>query len=111
HWNPVDIESQIAGFKQTSSSILQSLMVDGATTGPLLPLLSRLTTPTLLLRADPKIATLLEDKDWEKAQRMLSNSGTALQIKGSAYNIHRSRLDLFLRVVEYFTCTLDDEYR
>jgi pimeloyl-ACP methyl ester carboxylesterase/acyl carrier protein len=104
-WDTTDRESFVAGLRQANPVIAASLVEDGARSGPLLPLLARLTTPVLLLRADPQLDGVLSDADWSLACRLLLDGGTAVNLPGAAHEIHRSRFDEYLAAIRTFTST------
>ncbi|MFI1976872.1 alpha/beta fold hydrolase [Streptomyces wedmorensis] len=98
-WHPVDIESMVYGFERADPRVVRSIIDDGSRTGPLLPLLARVTAPLLLLRADPRRGGLLNDADWQAARRHLPANATAQEVPGSAHNIHYDRFKEFMTII------------
>ncbi len=70
--------------------------------GELLPLLARITAPTLLIRADPALGTTLDEAAWEQARRLLPAGRRAVQIDGATHNVHRGMFNSFMQVVNDF---------
>ncbi len=70
--------------------------------GDILPLLARITAPTLLIRADAALGTTLDAADWERARQLLPAHSRAVEIPGATHNIHRSSFDAFMQVVNEF---------
>lgn len=95
-WQDIDIDSMVEGLQSANPRIARSLVSDGARSGPLLPLLARLTAPTLLLRADPAHGGCLNTADWAQARRLLPPGCTALDLPGASHDIHRSQFHNFL---------------
>jgi hypothetical protein len=56
-----DIEGKIEALQQVTHEAVVSVFSEAGQTGELLPLLSRMAAPTLLLRADPAMGTTLDD--------------------------------------------------
>ncbi|MFI1801858.1 alpha/beta fold hydrolase [Streptomyces sp. NPDC020379] len=105
-WHPDDVRSLADGLDMADAQTVHSVVADGAHAGCLPPLLQHLTVPCLLLRADPTLGTALDDTAWEEARRRLSAGGAALRIPGASHDIHRSRFEEFVRVVEEFIASL-----
>ncbi|RDI50742.1 alpha/beta fold hydrolase [Nocardia mexicana] len=101
-WHPVDLDTFIYGLTQVDSTTVRAVSAEGASQGPLLPLLAELTVPTLLLRADPRQLTILNDTDWVRARDLLPVRAGAVQIADAAHDIHRTAFDEFVRAVEEF---------
>jgi hypothetical protein len=49
-WHETDVATFAEGVRDTDPTIMRSIAADGARSGRLLPLLARVTTPTLLTR-------------------------------------------------------------
>jgi hypothetical protein len=98
----------VEGWRQASGPIAASLVAEGAESGPLLPLLREVATPTLLLRADARCGTLLGDRDWRTAMRLLDERCAAVEVAGATHEVHRSRLRDFMAAVRTFTADARD---
>ncbi len=101
-WAEADIEGKIDALHKVTREAVVSVFCEAGQTGNLLPLLANITAPTLLIRADPALSSTLDDAAWEQAKQYLPAHSRAVQIKGAAHNIHRSKFDEFVRVVNEF---------
>lgn len=101
-WTAEDIEGKIDAVHKLSREAVASVFYDAGKEGEILPLLANITTPTLLIRADPDLGTTLNDAAWEEAQRLLPANSRAVQIDGATHNIHRSKFDAFMQAVNEF---------
>jgi pimeloyl-ACP methyl ester carboxylesterase len=86
--------------------IAASVVHDGAAAGPLLPLLARLTIPTLLLRADPRCGGMLTDTHWGLINRLLPTHSTAHHLPDTPHDIHRGNHPTFMRHLQNFLHTI-----
>lgn len=107
-WDETDRATMVEGWRQASGPIAASLVAEGAESGPLLPLLREVATPTLLLRADARRGTLLGDRDWRTAMRLLDERCAAVEVAGATHEVHRSRLRDFMAAVHTFTADARD---
>jgi N-formylmaleamate deformylase len=101
-WTEEDIEGKIDALHKLSREAVVSVFADTGRGGELLPLLASITAPTLLIRADSALGTTLNETAWEQAKRLLPAHSRAVQIDGATHNIHRSRFDAFMQVVNDF---------
>ena len=101
-WTEEDIEGKIDALHKLSREAVVSVFSDAGREGEILPLLASISAPTLLIRADPALGTTLNDAAWEQAERLLPANSRAVQIDGATHNIHRSRFDAFMQVVNDF---------
>lgn len=101
-WTEEDIEGKIDALHKLSREAVASVFYDAGKEGDILPLLANISAPTLLIRADPALGTTLNDAAWEEAQRLLPANSRAVQIDGATHNIHRSKFDSFMHVVNDF---------
>ena len=83
-------------------------MAEGARSGPLLPLLSAVSAPTLLLRADAGRGTLLSRPRLARREAV-ARRGLArpIEIAGATHEVHRSRFEDFLAAVVAFAADHD----
>jgi pimeloyl-ACP methyl ester carboxylesterase len=102
HWHPADRASVLDGLRTADPDITASVVYDGAAAGPLLPLLTRLTTPTLLLRADPRYGGMLTDTHWSLINRLLPTHSTAHHLPDTPHDIHRGNYPTFMRHLQHF---------
>ena len=101
-WTEADIEGQIDGLHKVNQETLVSIFAEATPSGSILPLLPQIATPTLLLRADAALGTTLDAAAWEQAKQSLPTQSQAVQIDGASHNIHRSKFDEFMHVVNDF---------
>ncbi|GCF08718.1 alpha/beta fold hydrolase [Dictyobacter arantiisoli] len=101
-WSEADIESKIYANRHVNREAVISVFKDTDREGELLPLLSKLSAPTLLVRADPALESTFTDSAWEEAKKLLPGHSTAIQIPGASHNIHRNKFDEFLQAINAF---------
>jgi pimeloyl-ACP methyl ester carboxylesterase len=101
-WTEEDIKGKIDALHNLSREAVVSVFADAGREGELLPLLASITAPTLLIRADSALGTTLNEAAWEQAKRLLPVNSYAVQIDGATHNIHRSKFDAFMQVVNDF---------
>jgi len=101
-WTDADIEGKIDALHRVSREAVVSVFAEAGQDGDLLPLLSNIAAPTLLIRADPSLGSLLDEVAWEQARRYLPAHSRAVQIDGATHNIHRGMFDAFMHVVNAF---------
>ena len=101
-WTEADIEGKLDALSKVSREGVISVFEQAGQMGNLLPLLARLTAPTLLLRADPDDGTTLPGPLWDEAQSYLPAHSKAVQIDGATHNIHRHKFDAFMQAVNDF---------
>jgi pimeloyl-ACP methyl ester carboxylesterase len=101
-WTEADIEGKIEALHKVSREAVISVFADTKQHGDLLPLLNDITAPTLLMRADPALGSTLDEAAWEQAIEYLPERSWAVQLNGATHNIHRSKFDEFMRVVNDF---------
>lgn len=106
HWHPADRASVLDGLRSADPDIAASVVHDGAAAGPLLPLLTRLTTPTLLLRADPRYGGMLTDTHWSLINQLLPTHSTAHHLPDTPHDIHRGNYPTFMRHLHHFLHTI-----
>jgi pimeloyl-ACP methyl ester carboxylesterase len=101
-WTEADIEGKIDALQKVSREAVISVFVDSYQHGDLLPLLSDIAAPTLLMRADPSLGSTMDEAAWEQAIAYLPEHSWAVQLNGATHNIHRSQFDEFMRVLNEF---------
>ncbi len=101
-WTEADIEGKIVALQDVTREAVISVFADASQTNDLLPLLAKIAAPTLLIRADPKLGSTLDDTAWERAKQYLSSESSAVQIDGATHNIHRGTFEAFMNVVASF---------
>jgi N-formylmaleamate deformylase len=101
-WIEADIEGKIDALHRVSREAVVSVFAEAGQAGDLLPLLSDIAAPTLLIRADPSLGSLLDEAAWERARRYLPAHSRATQIDGATHNIHRGTFDVFMHTVNAF---------
>ncbi|WP_131770556.1 alpha/beta fold hydrolase [Candidatus Protofrankia californiensis] len=101
-WHTDDVDSLVEGFRHADPAIVESLVRDGSRTGSLLPLLSQLTVPTLLIRANPLRGGLWSDEDWAHARRILPACCTTIELHNASHDVHRSQFNQFIQAVREF---------
>lgn len=101
-WTEADIEGLIEGLHKVTREAVVGVFAEATPSGSILPLLANIAAPTLLIRADATLGTTLQDAAWEQAKQYLSTRSRAVQLDGATHNIHRSKFDEFMRVVNDF---------
>ena len=101
-WTEADIEGKIDALRKVSREAVISVFADTKQHGSLLPLLSDIAAPTLLIRADPALGSTMDEAAWAQAIEYLPEHSWAVQLNGATHNIHRSKFDEFVRVVNDF---------
>ena len=101
-WTLVDVEGKIDALHKVTREAVMSVFAEAGEEGDLLPLLAQIVAPTLLLRADASLNTTLDEAAWERAKQYLSANSRAVQIDEAAHNIHRSKFDAFMQVLNDF---------
>lgn len=101
-WTEADIEGKIDALQKVSREAVINVFAEAGQQGELLPLLDQITAPTLLIRADPALGSTLDEAAWERAKWYLSERSRAVQIDGASHNIHRSKFDEFMQVIDEF---------
>ncbi len=101
-WTSADVEGKIDALQKVTREAVISVFADGSQAGELLPRLTQIHAPTLLIRAGRNQDTTLDDKAWELAQQYLPPRSRAVELPGASHNIHRSRFNEFMRVVDEF---------
>ena len=107
-WTEADIEGKLDAMSKLSREAVVSVFEQVGQLGNLLPLFARLTAPTLLIRADSALGTTIDETNWEAAKPSLPAKSRAVQIDGATHNIHRSKFDAFMQVVNDFLLTVTD---
>jgi pimeloyl-ACP methyl ester carboxylesterase len=105
-WTEADIEAKIDALHKVTREAVESIYIDAGKEGDLLPLLANITAPTLLIRADAQMGTVLDDAAWKQAKGYLPAHSRAVEIKGATHSIHRGTFDAFMQMVNDF---LSDE--
>lgn len=101
-WTSKDIEGKLDAMRKVSREAVVSVFADTSKEGDLLPLLSRIAVPTLLIRADADLGTTLNEAAWERARQLLPAQSSAVEIAGASHNVHRSKFTEFMQVVNDF---------
>lgn len=101
-WTEADIEGKIEALQKVTREAVISVFAEAGQAGDLLPLLAKITVPTLLIRADAALGTLLNDAAWEQAKQYLPAHSRAVQVDGATHNVHRSKFDAFMQAVNDF---------
>jgi pimeloyl-ACP methyl ester carboxylesterase len=63
-WTEADIEGKIDALHKVTREAVISVFSEAGQAGDLLPLLAKIVTPTLLIRADPALGTTLDETAW-----------------------------------------------
>jgi pimeloyl-ACP methyl ester carboxylesterase len=101
-WTEADIEGKIDALHKVTREAVVSVFAQAEQEDDLLPLLAKIAAPTLIIRADPALGTILDDAAWEQAQQYLPAYSHAVQINGATHNVHRSKFNEFMQVVNNF---------
>jgi pimeloyl-ACP methyl ester carboxylesterase len=101
-WTEADIEGKIDALQKVSRESVVNVFIEAGRYGDILPLLAKIAAPTLLIRADPEQGTILNDATWKQAQQYVSGDSRAVQIDGATHNVHRSKFEEFMQVVDDF---------
>lgn len=101
-WAEADIEGKVDAMLKVSREAVISVFQDTVSEGNILPLLAQIAAPTLLIRADANLGTTLDESGWTQARQLLSAPSQAIEITGATHNIHRTRFEKFMQVVNDF---------
>jgi pimeloyl-ACP methyl ester carboxylesterase len=101
-WTEADIEGKIDALHKVTREAVISVFSEAGEEGDLLPLLTKISAPTLLIRADASLGTTLDNAAWEQAKQSLPMHSHAVQINGATHNVHRSKFNAFMQVVNDF---------
>jgi N-formylmaleamate deformylase len=101
-WTEADIEGKIDALHKVTREAVVSVFSEAGQAGDLLPLLAKIAAPTLLIRADSALGTILDDAAWEQAKHFLPTHSRVVQINGATHNVHRSKFNEFMQVVNDF---------
>jgi pimeloyl-ACP methyl ester carboxylesterase len=101
-WTEADIEGKIDALHKVTREAVISVFSEAGEEGDLLPLLTKISAPTLLIRADASLGTTLDNAAWEQAKQNLPMHSHAVQINGAMHNVHRSKFNAFMQVVNDF---------
>jgi pimeloyl-ACP methyl ester carboxylesterase len=101
-WTETDIEGKVEALHKVTREAVISVFSEAGKEGDLLPLLTNIAAPTLLIRADASLGTTLDEAAWEQAKRYLPTNSRAIQINGATHNVHRSTFDEFMQAVNDF---------
>src|SRR5579859_690459 len=101
-WTEADIEGKIEALQQVSRESVVSIFAEASQGGSLLPRLADIVAPTLLIRADAELGTILDDAIWQQAQQFLPPGSRAVETSGATHNVHRSQFPAFMQVVNAF---------
>jgi pimeloyl-ACP methyl ester carboxylesterase len=102
NWHPDDRASLVADACGTDMDIYLSTITDGASAGPLLPLLARLEVPALVVRGNPRRGGVVTDKDWRLVRQYLADDSIACELAGSGHEVHRGDYPTFMRLAGEF---------
>ena len=101
-WTEADIEGKIEALQKVSHEAVVSVFAEAGQGGEVLPLLAKIASPTLLIRADAALGTTMDDAAWERAKQYLPGHSRAIEITGATHNIHRGTFPAFMHVVDEF---------
>lgn len=101
-WTSADIEGKIDAMQKVTREAVLSVFADAGREGNILPFLSHIAAPTLLIRADANMGTTLNAVNWERARQLLSAHSRAIEIAGATHNVHRSKFPEFMQAVNDF---------
>jgi pimeloyl-ACP methyl ester carboxylesterase len=101
-WTEADIEGKIEALQKVTREAVVSVFSEAGEEGDQLPLLATISAPTLLIRADASLGTMLDEAAWEQAKQYLPAYSRAVQINGATHNVHRSKFDEFMQAVNDF---------
>ncbi|HEY0753592.1 MAG TPA: alpha/beta hydrolase [Ktedonobacteraceae bacterium] len=101
-WAKADIEGKLDALRKVTREAVISVFADAGREGDILPFLSSIAAPVLLIRADANLGTTLNEVNWERARQFLPARSRAVEIAGAPHNIHRSKFPAFMQVVDDF---------
>jgi len=101
-WTEADIEGKIDALQKVTREAVVSVFSEGGQAGDLLPLLAKITAPTLLMRADAALGTTMDAAAWERARQYLPAHSRAVEVNGATHNVHRSKFAAFMQVINDF---------
>lgn len=101
-WTEADIEGKLDAMQKVTREAVISVFAEAGEEGDILPLLSSIAAPVLLMRAGADLGTTLNAAAWERACQFLPAHGRAVEIPGATHNIHRSKFSEFMQAVNEF---------
>ena len=101
-WTSADIEGKIDALQKVTREAVISVFADAGQEGDILPFLSHIAAPTLLIRADAALGTTLGEIAWSRARQLLLERSRAIEIAGATHNVHRSKFPEFMQTVDDF---------
>jgi len=101
-WTEADIEGKIEALQQVSREAVVSIFNEADQGGDVLSMLARIAAPTLLMRADAALGTVLDAAAWERARHALPAESRAIEVAGATHNIHRSKFTEFMQAINEF---------
>ncbi len=101
-WTEIDIEGKIDALERVSREAVISVFNDASGEGNLLPYFADIAAPTLLIRAERDLGSVISDAVWAQAQTLLPAGSVAVEISGASHNVHRSQFTAFMNVVDHF---------
>lgn len=101
-WTEADIEGKIQALQKVTREAVISVFAEANQTAELLPLLANMSMPTLVIRADAALGSTMNETDWAQVHHYLPAYSRAVEIPGATHNVHRSRFEAFMQVVNDF---------
>jgi pimeloyl-ACP methyl ester carboxylesterase len=101
-WTEIDIEGKIDSLQRVSREAVVSVFNDASSEGKLLHHLAEISAPTLLIRAQRDLGSVIGEAAWEQAQKLLPTGSAAVEIAGATHNVHRSQFAAFMSAVDRF---------
>jgi N-formylmaleamate deformylase len=104
NWHPADREAMLDALCHADPDIAASVAQDGAEAGALLPLLTRVNVPAMMLWSDPRRGGVLDTEQWSLVGGLLSGNATARHLDGVSHDIHRGHYVTFMDLLKEFLC-------
>ncbi|GAA2657866.1 hypothetical protein GCM10009864_25560 [Streptomyces lunalinharesii] len=97
-----DLRALCHGLHHTTPTVVRSYTTDAAEHTDLVPLLSAVRPPLLLMRSDPNVRSVIDTTSWHRIPEHLPETSMRMHVPGADHDVHRTHPDAFLDSIEEF---------